>query len=1039
MDLLREIARSTGADVAASSDLTGAAKLGGNWVLEKHIGSIEARPPLSTKTMAGYGGVLLSGNGTADGDYDFGGTLGAASGGYRKLNDKLLISDFLAQAGTQLYGNDANANSDGSVVTAVFKAEGTTVAKSFTFNDFSMSVTDPGGQHIRYFDQLEVVLKDAGGNVVGPTIKMGNGDLTMGPAVTKLSVLLNGGAEWSVNGVASVTVTASLVLNATTGKQGGFGTEINFESMKMSNITAASTNAAPTFVGAVTTLSIPQNGGTFDIRSLLHVSDSDNGQMLTWSGSTPPSHGTLSISGATAASGSTDIAPGGSITYTPAAGYAGTDSFTVQVSDGTSTSTRTITVSIAPTTPGTPDLAAATDSGSVPTDNRTNAASLIFSGTSGAGDTTSIVRVFVDANANGVYDAGDANATAAVNNGAWTVSGLSTSGLADGTYNVYAVVTSSTGGVSSSRSGGLALTIDKTAPGAPSNPIVLTAGSDSGSSNADGLTNVTNPVLRVSLAGSNAANGDRAELLLGGASLATPAVATLTGTNIANGYIDLAVAAGTLGADGNKTFTARITDVAGNAGAAGGSVTIRLDTASVAPSTPVLNAASDSGSSSNDRVTNVITPTLTGTAEAGSTITVYDTDGATVLGTAAATGGAWSITSSALAQGVHSLTAKATDAAGNVSAASGRLDITIDTAAPATPATPTLDPASDSGSSHSDRITSNATPVVNGTAESGSTVTLYDTDGTTVLGTAVATGGAWSITSSGLATGAHSLTATARDLAGNVSAASGALAITIDTRPLAFATATPGDGQVALVWTTTAANADAGGYTVTATRAGTPAGTCTSPTTSCTVQGLTNGTAYQFTVAASGGGSASAPISATPVRTRYTGPLPGTSGNAAVAITGGGPNCTLMSAGFNAVVPPDPPAGSSQPVGVFRFSAEGCPGDTLSVSLTYPQPLPAGVRFLKFGPPAAGQPAAWFELQAASYALSGDRRTVTYSVTDNQAGDSNTAAGAIEDPFAPMVFLLAAGVTSVPTLSEWGLMLMGLLIGLTAWRMRRTA
>lgn len=55
-----------------------------------------ARPPLSAKTMAGYEGVLLSGNGTADGDYDFGGTLGAASGGYRKLNDKLLISDFLA-------------------------------------------------------------------------------------------------------------------------------------------------------------------------------------------------------------------------------------------------------------------------------------------------------------------------------------------------------------------------------------------------------------------------------------------------------------------------------------------------------------------------------------------------------------------------------------------------------------------------------------------------------------------------------------------------------------------------------------------------------------------------------------------------------------------------------------------------------------------------------------------------------------------------------------------------------------------------------
>jgi len=36
------LASATGADVAASSDLTGAAFLGGNWVLEANMGSIEA-------------------------------------------------------------------------------------------------------------------------------------------------------------------------------------------------------------------------------------------------------------------------------------------------------------------------------------------------------------------------------------------------------------------------------------------------------------------------------------------------------------------------------------------------------------------------------------------------------------------------------------------------------------------------------------------------------------------------------------------------------------------------------------------------------------------------------------------------------------------------------------------------------------------------------------------------------------------------------------------------------------------------------------
>ncbi|MGI4768919.1 MAG: beta strand repeat-containing protein, partial [Janthinobacterium lividum] len=54
----------------------------------------------------------------------------------------------------------------------------------------------------------------------------------------------------------------------------------------------------------------------------------------------------------------------------------------------------------------------------------------------------------------------------------------------------------------------------------------------------------------------------------------------------------------------------------------------------------------------------------------------------TLLGTAVATGGTYSITSSALADGTHTLTVTATDAAGNISTASNPLALTIDTAAP---------------------------------------------------------------------------------------------------------------------------------------------------------------------------------------------------------------------------------------------------------------------------------------------------------------------------------------------------------------------
>ena len=229
-------------------------------------------------------------------------------------------------------------------------------------------------------------------------------------------------------------------------------------------------------------------------------------------------------------------------------------------------------------------------------------------------------------------------------------------------------------------------------------------------------------------------------------------------------------------ADGSHSLTAKATDTAGNVSAAG-SLALTVDT--VVPATPTLSlsAASDSGSSNTDRITKVTTPTITGTAEAGSTVTLYE--GSTVLGTTTADGtGAWSITSSVLADGSHSLTAKAIDTAGNVSAA-GSLALTVDTAAPATP-TLSLSAASDSGSSDTDRITKVTTPTLTGTAEANSTVTLYE--GGTVLGTTTADStGAWSITSSVLADGSHSLTAKATDTAGNVSASSAALNLVIDT------------------------------------------------------------------------------------------------------------------------------------------------------------------------------------------------------------------------------------------------------------------
>ena len=88
-----------------------------------------------------------------------------------------------------------------------------------------------------------------------------------------------------------------------------------------------------------------------------------------------------------------------------------------------------------------------------------------------------------------------------------------------------------------------------------------------------------------------------------------------------------------------------------------------------APVAPTIASFSPDSGVVGDHITNANTLTLTGTAEANSTVKVYD--GATLLGSATANGsGAWSYTTAALANGAHSLTATATDAAGNVSAAS---------------------------------------------------------------------------------------------------------------------------------------------------------------------------------------------------------------------------------------------------------------------------------------------------------------------------------------------------------------------------------
>ena len=251
-------------------------------------------------------------------------------------------------------------------------------------------------------------------------------------------------------------------------------------------------------------------------------------------------------------------------------------------------------------------------------------------------------------------------------------------------------------------------------------------------------------------------------------------------------------------AAGNRSVRVRTTD-SGNGNLTfekAFTIVVTDNVVPAAPSAPDLAAGSDTGASSTDNLTNDDTPTFTGTAEANSTVTVISSVSGT-LGTTSANGaGNWSFTAGTMVQGAHTITATATDAAANTSVASSGLGITIDTTAPAAPSTPDLTSASDSGSSNTDNLTNDNTPTFTGTAEANSMVTVISSV-SGALGTTTADGaGNWSFTAGAMAEGAHTITATATDAAGNVSVVSSGLNLAIDTSVPAVTSIAP-DGSPA--------------------------------------------------------------------------------------------------------------------------------------------------------------------------------------------------------------------------------------------------
>lgn len=143
----------------------------------------------------------------------------------------------------------------------------------------------------------------------------------------------------------------------------------------------------------------------------------------------------------------------------------------------------------------------------------------------------------------------------------------------------------------------------------------------------------------------------------------------------------------------------------------------------MAPAAPKIVSFTPDTGSVGDKVTDASRLTLSGTAEAGSIVKVFD--GSTQIGTAkASAGGAWTLATAKLSNGSHNFTAKATDVAGNTSLPSSLLRVTVSATSSPPVTTPPVTPAPVTSPP-----TAGANLLVNGSFEASSLAPLSGTGG----------------------------------------------------------------------------------------------------------------------------------------------------------------------------------------------------------------------------------------------------------------------------------------------------------------------
>lgn len=837
---LAGLAQATGADIAASTDLTGAARLGGNWTLEKHSGDIEARE----LALHQYDGALEAVS-FVDSDvpapytpFTINRFVANTTGiGSSSVNIAFFAAQMAFDAGG-LYAYDGSVNGDDIqlVITAqsgyCFDLTGLTALANTGMIKFTLTYAD--GSASTSFTQHSIPSFGSMGNISSLAMPIDN--------VTRIVIASDSYAifqNFIITDVQKIpppptaTVTGA-TLSADTGT---------------SNIDFITRTAAQTISGSLSSAL-----GTGEWVQVSY----DNG--ANWSNATNSVVGSQSWSTATTLAGSGTFlarvanAGGKGSAYAHAyqldttaptitfSGLALSDDTGTSSSDFiTNTSAQTISATLS-AAPAAGDIVyGSLDNGATWTNitSKVSGTTLTWSGVNFAeGSNTLQLRVTdlagnngnatlraytldttaPDTSFNGIAlsaDTGISSTDFITKTASQTISATLSSAPAAGD-----VVWGSTDGGNSwtnisNKVSGTTLSWNGATLGVGSNAIMLkvtdAAGNDSSLSFQNYTLDITAPTTSVATASFSADTGTSSTDFI-----TKTAAQTISGTlsaNLASGesvYVSLdngttwAAATAAVGQNtwslsrtlvASSTLLVKVSDKAGNDSTAL-SQAYQYDVTAPATTFSGLSLSADTGSSITDFITKTagqtIGATLSGALPGGDILYGSLDNGAHWTDIAGKVSGTTLSWDGVTLSGSNTLQLKVVDAAGNEGTPQSKV-YTLDTSAPATPGTPDLATASDTGSLNNDNITTDTTPTLSGTAENGSIVTLFD--GATLLGTVTAGPSGWTYTTGVLAQGDHTITAVSTDAAGNVSATSAGLTITVDTTaPTVGSVAVPANG-----------------------------------------------------------------------------------------------------------------------------------------------------------------------------------------------------------------------------------------------------